>query len=185
MAVMNWVWPITGLWAGLFGFWAYWYFGRARPDGTSGAKPFAAITAVGDLHCAAGCTIGDFAGEWIIFLTGATIAGSALWSDYLLDFVLAYIIGVVFQYYAIAPMRNLSGWSGVLAAIKADTISLTAFEAGMFAWMALTREVLFSPPLKPTGAAYWFMMQIAMLVGFLTAYPANWWLIRRKIKEPM
>ncbi|MEP6539229.1 MAG: DUF4396 domain-containing protein, partial [Bryobacteraceae bacterium] len=33
--------------------------------------------------------------------------------------------------------------------------------------------------------AYWFMMQIAMLVGFVTAYPANWWLIRKKFKEAM
>ena len=27
------------------------------------------------------------------------------------------------------------------------------------------------------------MMQLAMLPGFFTAYPVNWWLIRKKIKE--
>jgi hypothetical protein len=32
---------------------------------------------------------------------------------------------------------------------------------------------------------FWFMMQIAMLFGFLTAYPMNWWLIRKGIKEAM
>ncbi len=113
------------------------------------------------------------------------IAGSVLWSDYLLDFAMAYTAGIVFQYYAIAPMRNLSGWPGIWAAIKADTISLTAFEIGMFAWMAFTREILFDPPLKPTEPAYWFMMQIAMAVGFLTGYPANWLLIRSGVKEAM
>ena len=29
------------------------------------------------------------------------------------------------------------------------------------------------------------MMQLAMLCGFATAYPVNWWLIRRGLKEKM
>ncbi|HET8552741.1 MAG TPA: DUF4396 domain-containing protein [Gammaproteobacteria bacterium] len=24
-------------------------------------------------------------------------------------------------------------------------------------------------------AAYWFLMQIGMVLGFLTAFPVNWW----------
>ncbi len=66
-------------------------------------------------------------------------------------------------------MRGLSGWAGVKAALKADTVSLIAFEVGMFLWMALSIEVLFRPRLEPSSAAYWFMMQIAMFVDFLTA----------------
>ena len=41
-------------------------------------KPFFQFTTIGDLHCVAGCTVGDFAGEWVVFLTGFTLAGSAL-----------------------------------------------------------------------------------------------------------
>ena len=29
------------------------------------------------------------------------------------------------------------------------------------------------------------MMQIGMIVGFITAYPMNWWLVQVGIKEPM
>ena len=29
------------------------------------------------------------------------------------------------------------------------------------------------------------MMQIAMLCGFATAYPVNWWLLRIGLKEKM
>lgn len=32
---------------------------------------------------------------------------------------------------------------------------------------------------------FWFMMQIAMIFGFITSYPVNWWLIRNGIKEKM
>ena len=192
MAIMNWVWPITGLWAGPLGLWAYFRLGRSGGAQTSmtpesekkSSKPSWRQVTVGDLHCAAGCTIGDFAGEWIVFLTGFTLAGSALWSDYLLDFVLAYASGIVFQYFAVAPMKHLHGWQGILAAMKADTVSLIAFEVGMFSWMAFTHKI-FGKPLAPTAPTYWFMMQVAMGIGFLTAYPANSWLINKGLKERM
>ena len=82
-------------------------------------------------------------------------------------------------------MRNLGFGEGIREAIKADTISLVAFEIGMFAWMTLTTKVFFAHPLQPNSFVYWFMMQIAMIVGFLTTYPANWLLIRRGVKTEM
>jgi len=185
MPVMNFVWPITGLWAGPLALLVYWRVARQPASGQQKRKSFWQSVLVGDTHCAAGCTLGDFAGEWIVFFTGLTVAGSVLWANYAIDFVLAYAFGILFQYYSIAPMRGLSGWAGVKAALKADTVSLIAFEVGMFLWMALSSEVLFHPRLEPSSAAYWFMMQIAMFVGFLTAYPANWWLIRKHLKEAM
>ncbi|HJT79714.1 MAG TPA: DUF4396 domain-containing protein [Chthoniobacterales bacterium] len=38
---------------------------------------------------------------------------------------------------------------------------------------------------EKTNPLFWFMMQIAMLAGFLTSYPVNWWLLRAGIKEKM
>lgn len=186
MAVMNLVWPITALWSGPLGLAAYWIIGRqgAQHDDNR-ERPFWQSALIGDAHCGAGCTVGDFVGEWLVYLAGITVAGSVLWANYLFDFALAYIVGIFFQYYSIAPMRGLSGWDGIKAAVKADTVSLIAFEIGMFAWMALASQVLFHPKLEPTQPAYWYMMQVAMLVGFLTAYPANCWLIRKKLKDPM
>jgi Domain of unknown function (DUF4396) len=32
---------------------------------------------------------------------------------------------------------------------------------------------------------HWFQMQIGMVVGFFTSYPANWLLLRKGLKEPM
>jgi Domain of unknown function (DUF4396) len=188
MMIMNFVWPLTALWSGPLGLYFFWTLGRRRRGDEKqrkGEKRFWQTVLIGDCHCAAGCSIGDFIGEWIVFLAGLTIAGSVLWDDYALDFTFAYLAGIVFQYYSIAPMKGLSGWAGIKAALKADTISLVAFEIGMFAWMALSSRVLFHPKLEPTEPAYWLMMQVAMLVGFLTAYPANWWLIRKGIKEAM
>lgn len=185
MAVMNFVWPITALWSGPLGLAAYWLIGRQVTKGGEKRQPFWQSVLIGDAHCGAGCTVGDVAGEWLVYVAVITIAGSVLWANYLFDFVLAYVVGIFFQYYSIAPMRGLSGWEGIKAAVKADTVSLVAFEIGMFGWMAFASKVLFHPKLEPMQPAYWYMMQVAMLVGFLTAYPANWWLLRKKLKEPM
>ena len=82
-------------------------------------------------------------------------------------------------------MRHLPPGQAVLAAIKADALSLIAFEIGLFAFMALMHFVLFTPPLKPDQPTYWFMMQIGMVIGFATSYPMNWFLIRKGLKEAM
>jgi hypothetical protein len=185
MAVMNLVWPITALWSGPLGLAAYWIIGREGSQYNQDRKPFWQSALIGDAHSGAGCTVGDFVGEWLVYLAGLTIAGSVLWANYLFDFIFAYIFGIFFQYYSIAPMRGLSGWDAIKAAMKADTVSVVAFEIGMFAWMALASQVLFHPKLIPTQPAYWYMMQVAMLVGFLTAYPANCWLLMKKLKDPM
>jgi hypothetical protein len=77
---------------------------------------------------------------------------------------------------------------GILAkrTAQSDFASLTAFEVGLFAWMALTWFVFFtSPHLRPDDPEFWFMMQVGMIIGFISAYPANAWLIRRGIKDAM
>jgi hypothetical protein len=57
-----------------------------RHNGSGSWKSFWQTTFVGDSHCGAGRTVGDFAGEWLVFLTGLTVAGSVLWADYVIDF---------------------------------------------------------------------------------------------------
>ncbi len=185
MPVMNWVWPLTALYLGPVAIlWHHRSSRRQHSDMEGRDKPFWKKVFTGATHCGAGCVLGDFAGEWLIFLGGLTIAGSSLAANYVVDFVLAYVFGLAFQYFSIAPVRNVRGWAGIRAAIKADTVSLIAFEFGMFAFMAVAREVIF-PELKPSDPVYWFMMQIAMIVGFTTTYPANWWLIKKGLKEGM
>ena len=188
MMVMNFVWPITALYFGPLALWSYLSFGREHHSAESShgksERPFWQKVWIGDTHCGAGCTLGDIVAESAVFVTGFTLFGSMLYASYLWDFLLAYLLGIVFQYFSIAPMRNISGWPAIWAAIKADTISLTAFEIGLFAFM-FWMDHHFQPHLKPNSPEYWFLMQIGMIIGFFTSYPANWWLIRVGLKEAM
>lgn len=183
MRVMELVWPITALYSGPIGLAAYRAWGRQPRHGE---QPMPAAVALAVTHCGAGCTLGDIVGSSLVYLAGLAIAGLALWAELPVDYALAFTVGIAFQYAAIASMRRLSRRDTLAAALKADTLSLTAFEIGMFGWMLLTQLVLFPVNhLHPDSVEFWFMMQVAMLLGFATAYPVNWWLVARGIKERM
>jgi hypothetical protein len=138
-------------------------------------------------HCGSGCVLGDVISEFVIFWLAITVAGTTILAEYIGDYILALILGIAFQYFAIAPMLGLGVRSGLKAAVKADVVSLTAFEVGLFGWMAVMTFVLFPAPhhLTPDKAGFWFLMQIGMIIGFATSWPANVWLIKRGVKVPM
>lgn len=121
------------------------------------------------------------------FAAGLQLLGFALPVEYPFDYVLALSWGILFQYYVIQPMRHLSVGEGLKLAAKADFLALSAFEIGLFGWMAIMQLVLFPAPhhLPTDTAAFWFLMQVGMLLGFITTYPVNWWLIRHGIKDIM
>ncbi len=188
MAIMDAVWPLTMLYWGPLGLIFYAWFGRAMPpqpghDHHHADKPMWQATFSGATHCGAGCAAGDFIGDWLAFAIGFTLFGSVLGGKYLFAFVLAYLFGIVFQYFSVAPMRGLGLKAGIIAAIKIDALSLLAYEIGMFACMGL-RAWLY-PHLLPTTWSYWLLMQVAMVAGFATTYPVNWWLISNGTKEKM
>ena len=74
----------------------------------------------------------------------------------------------------------------VSRAFKADFFSLLAWQVGMYSWMAVAIFILFKDEsLEKTSWTFWFMMQIAMLLGFMVSYPVNAWLIKSGIKKGM
>ncbi len=163
----------------------YLWFGRARSSGGQRSRrPRWQGVFVSASHCGGGCTPGDILAEETLHLSGWRLAGGMLPSSYLADFGCAYRLGIWFQYLPIRAARDLKVRQALAAAIKAATLLLLAFEAGLFAWMALTRAVWF-PRLHANDPVFWFLMQIGMCVGFVTTYPANWWLVRHGIKEGM
>ncbi|HEX4154515.1 MAG TPA: DUF4396 domain-containing protein [Acidobacteriaceae bacterium] len=199
MAVMNIVWPVTALYFSIFALWGYLTIGRrhtrermqyrTRSAAQPGrqAPPTASQIATGTSHCGAGCMIADVVTEFALAASGLILLGSVLWTEYILDFIAAWLLGIVFQYFAIKPMRSdLNGPQAIVAAIKADTLSILAFQLGMYAWMALVYFRLFTAPhLTPFDPRFWLMMQIAMICGFAASYPMNRLLISIGIKEAM
>ncbi len=196
MWIMNLVWPATALYSGPLGLWAYYRVGRlsaaanvreAKKEGRGNpgkTKPMWQIVGVAATHCGAGCTLGDIIAEWFVFGFPIVLFGKRIFGSWLLDFVVAYILGIAFQYFTIAPMRGLGLGTGLKAAVKADSLSLTAWQIGMYGWMAIVYFGLYGE-IPKTNPVFWFMMQIGMLTGFLTSYPVNWRLVKAGLKEKM
>jgi hypothetical protein len=193
MAVMQWVWPLTFLWGGLFALVLYLGFGRApRPGSTQeprhGRRPMWQSVALGATHCGAGCSLADLVVEGGMFVLGLSVVvfGHAVFGNWILDYIAALAIGVVFQYAALAPMSDAPRGRVAWKAFKSDILSLTSWQVGMYGWMAICIFVLFSPQaMSPDRWLFWWMMQAAMLLGFVTACPVNGFLIRAGVKEAM
>jgi hypothetical protein len=200
MWIMNLVWPLTALFGSLLWLAAYYAWGRAPGEHSSGHRPeppFPVMVLKGASHCGAGCALGDIVVEWLVFAA----PGVAVWfgwhslfaektfAVWIPDFLLAFLFGVAFQYFTIKPMRDLSPGRGILAALKADIASITAWQTGMYGMMAVIQFAWFRPAfggVAPVASPeFWFAMQIAMLAGFVTSYPVNWILIRAGWKERM
>jgi len=210
MKIMNYVWPICALFGHVLVVPFYARYGRlaahevAHPAMQNNETPphvkqtpFPFKVAKGALHCGSGCTLGDIIAETAalsfpsiaVWFGWQTLFDDKLFAVWILDYVLAFVLGIAFQYFTIVPMRKLSPGQGLLQAAKADFWSLTAWQVGMYGFMAFAHfylfPVVFNQQLVVSTLAFWFMMQIAMLCGFLTAYPVNWWLIKVGVKEAM
>ncbi len=199
MWIMNLVWPLTALFGSILwtaGYYAWGRTGAGREDG--GAKPpFPVMVAKGTSHCGAGYALGDIIVEWAAFAIPSiavwfgwhSLFAGKMFAVWVPDFILAFGFGIVFQYFTIAPMRNLGVGEGIVAAVKADIASISAWQIGMYGLMAAIQfgwyARAFGGIAEVNTPEFWFAMQLSMLAGFCTSYPVNWLLIRAGVKEEM
>lgn len=198
MMIMNIAWPVTALFIWPVVLFVYFKHGRAQvgngPSRGGGHDhshhnnhhqvPVWVNRYIASTHCAAGCSLGDILGETFIYVFGLTIAGSFLWMGYIVDFILALIFGLAFQFYSIKPMQPNKGVAAILKqAFKADILSLISFQVGMYLWMFVSVYMIFAETINAGDPIFWLMMQIAMILGMITTMPVNKWLINVGIKH--
>ena len=80
------------------------------------------------------------------------------------DYAFALLFGIAFQYFSIAPMSGQWGPKTVWRAAKADFLSLSFFEIGVFGWMAIFQVAIFDWKLRMDNVVYWWMMQVSLFL---------------------
>ncbi|KWA32922.1 hypothetical protein WL27_22915 [Burkholderia multivorans] len=197
--IMNLVWPLTTLFGTILWLASYYAWGRNIPRDGNGnsAGSFPVIVMKGTSHCGAGCALGDILAEWLAFLFPSlavwfgwhSLFAEKTFAVWIPDFILAFLLGILFQYFTIKPMRHLSMRQGLRAALKADIMSIMAWQIGMYGLMAVIQFLwlgrMYGGIAPVDSPEFWFAMQLAMLAGFATSYPINWWLVRTGVKEKM
>jgi hypothetical protein len=167
MMVMNFVYPISALYGGPLVVLFYYRIGKkaalknsemARTQMEITKKPFWQSVTIGALHCGSGCTLGDMLAETLLFFVPVSIFSSTLAGSWVIDFAFAFIMGILFQYYAIKPMKNISSAQAFKSALKADSLSLTFWQIGMYGWMAIAYFVIFGHKIPVSDPLFWFMI---------------------------
>ena len=132
------------------------------------------------MHCVAGDGVGILVGAVLSSLLALT--GFA---EVALEYVLGFGFGwTIFQ---ALFMRDAAGGSYSVALRRTfipELLSMNLLMAGMVPTaMSLRRHVALAD--DPAHARFWFVMSMALLVGFVVAYPMNWWLVANRLKHGM
>jgi hypothetical protein len=132
------------------------------------------------MHCVAGDGVG--------ILFGAVIGGAlslALLQDVALEYVLGFGFGwTIFQ--ALFMKDSAGGSYGV--ALKntfiPELVSMNCLMAAMVPISSIAKANVPGSE-SPLSISFWFIMSMALLAGFISAYPMNWWLVTNHLKHGM
>lgn len=132
------------------------------------------------MHCAAGDGIGIIVGAAI----GAGLALS-FGPDFLLEYVLGFGFGwAYFQAFAMRDMAGGSYRTSLRITFLPELLSMNLLMAGMQLTARFSRASVIGGA-DPARPEFWFIMSMAVLVGFVFAYPLNWWLVAHHMKHGM
>jgi len=135
-----------------------------------------------------GSTMHCVAGDGIGIIVGAIIAGLLLLqgpAEMALEYVLGFGFGwSIFQALFMRQMAGGSFLRSLRQTFVSELLSMNLLMAGMLPVAAAWRAAV--PAARdPAQPEFWFAISMALLVGFLVAYPMNWWLVTNGLKHGM
>ncbi len=132
------------------------------------------------MHCVAGDGVGILAGAVVSSIFALHGPGEVL-LEYLLGFAFGWTI------FQALFMRAAAGGSykrSLSRTFIPELVSMNLLMAGMVPTMMILKSALGSAA-GPASPVFWFVMSMALLVGFIVAYPINWWLVANHLKHGM
>jgi len=180
--VLKWAFVILVIFTGPFG--AFFYVLGCREPLKGTHEQYVSSTwrqVLGStMHCAAGDGIGIIFGAAI-----GAILGLSAWGDFALEYALGFGFGwAFFQAFAMRDMVGGSYTRSLKETFIPELVSMNLLMTGMVPTMKfLMRRIEGGDdPLQP---AFWFTMSMALIAGFVLAYPTNWWLVTNNMKHGM
>jgi hypothetical protein len=135
-----------------------------------------------------GSTMHCVAGDGVGILAGAVIA-SYLALSQPLEMAVEYVLGFGFGWtiFQALFMRDMVGGSYLTSLRKTflpEFLSMNTLMAAMLP-VAAFGHLAVGTVLTPRMPEFWFVRSMALLAGFIAAYPMNWWLVARGLKHGM
>lgn len=181
--VMKWGFILVTLYMGPIGLLMYVLACKEPRPGTHEAfvEPLWKQGIGSTIHCVAGDATGI-----IIAATIAGIIGYPMIVDIAVEYVVGFAFGLfIFQALFMKSMMGGTYWENVRATFVPELISMNAVMAGMVPTMVLLMMGRDMRGMEPTELMFWGIMSLGVIVGFVTAYPVNVWMVNAGIKHGM
>jgi hypothetical protein len=180
MTVMKWGWVLVTLYMGPIGLALYVLADKEPRPGEHEEfiKPLWKQGVGSTVHCVAGDATG-------IIITAAVVTtlGLPMWLDLVLEYSAGFLVGL-FVFQALFMRSMLGGYRQALrGTLLPEWLSMNTMAAGMFFAMTLLMMGRDMRAMNPTEPQFWFVMSMAVIVGFATAYPINVWMVRYDLKH--
>ncbi len=134
-----------------------------------------------------GSTMHCVAGDGVGIIVGAAI-GSALALSWLADVAVEYLLGFAFGWaiFQALFMKAMAGTyrKSLTSTFIPELLSMNILMAGMiFVRTVLLQQIAAAD--DPANPEFWWVMCMALMAGFICAYPMNWWLVTHHLKHGM
>ncbi len=187
VGAMNVIWPSTALYFGPLAIWAYARYGRPQSEkwqaehGAASEKDASVAALTGGTPGGAASLVGHVLGVPLIVVSGLTIAGLDLWAMIAAVAVIATAFLFAYEFFfSTVPARRLPPGQGAGVAALIAFATVLAFDVGMGGWMLFLHFGWVMPSV--TDVTFLFLMQVGLILGFLTGYPMVRFLVARGVK---
>jgi FtsP/CotA-like multicopper oxidase with cupredoxin domain len=179
--VMKWAFVLVTLYMGPFGLLLYVLADKEPRPGEHEqfTSPLWKQGIGSTIHCVAGDATG-------IILAAATTAliGLPMWIDFIVEYFAGFSLGLlIFQSLFMKRVMGGSYWQNVKRSFIPEFISMNAMMAGMAPTMAFLMMGRDMRAMDPLELAFWGVMSFGVIVGFMTSYPPNFWMVLARVKH--
>lgn len=135
-----------------------------------------------------GSTMHCVAGDGVGILIGSALGG-ALSLSIAANISIEYVLGFGFGWtiFQALFMKDTAGGSYSKALYNTfipELVSMNCLMAAMVPVSEITKANVPGSE-SPLSPSFWFIMSMALLTGFIAAYPMNWWLVSNHLKHGM
>ena len=180
-AVMKWGFILVTLYMGPFGLLLY-VLADKEPRPGEHERFIAPLWKQGvgsTIHCVAGDATG------IILAAVITAAlGLPMWIDLIVEYLTGFVFGLfIFQSLFMKSMLGGTYRENVRRSFVPELISMNFMMAGMAPVMSFLMMGRDMRAMEPGELLFWGVMSLGVIAGFVTAYPANVWMVVRGLKH--
>src|SRR5215211_4497505 len=179
--VMKWGWILVSLYMGPVAVGLYILSDKEPRPGEHERfiKPLWKQAVGSTIHCVAGDATGI-----ILAATVTALLGFPMWIDLIVEYLAGFAFGLlIFQSLFMKDMMGGTYWENVRKSFLPEFISMNWMMAGMAPVMSFLMMGRDMRAMQPSELLFWGVMSFGVIVGFWLAYPANVWLVARRLKH--